>query len=132
MTDFTVIYSTESMKGVQYSFMAESVKSAINFASNKFSCFPKLAIIENGDEYEDATFGRLVFNYGDVINGTYDVVFNDDNDSNNVGIHGSYSECMSWIESNRNDNSTYFGLYKGGTVSIYSEELDDYVYSESI
>lgn len=130
--EYTAIYSTESMKGIQYSFMAGNVKEAVKFASEKFSCYPKLAIIENDEDNDDATFGRLVFNYGDVINGTYDVIFNDDSDSNNVGIHGSYSECMSWIENNRNDETTYFGDYKGGTVSILCEELEEYVYEESI
>ena len=130
--EYTAIYSTNSMKGVQYSFMAENVKEAIKVASGKFSCYPRLAIIENDEESDDATFGRLVFNNGEVINGTYDVMFNDDCDSNNVGIHGSYSECLTWIENNRNDSSTYFGDYKGGTVSIICEELEEYVYNESI
>ncbi len=65
--DYTAIYSTESMKGIQYSFKAEDVKEAIRFASEKFSCYPKLAIIENDEENDDATFGRLVFSHGDVI-----------------------------------------------------------------
>ena len=130
--DYTVIYSTKNMKGIQYSFIAGNVKDAIKFASEKISCYPQLAIIENDEENDDATFGRLVFSHGDAINGTYDVVFNDDSDSNNVGIHGSYSECMSWIENNRNDRTTYFGDYKGGTVSILCEELEEYVCEESI
>lgn len=65
--EYTAIYSTESIKGIQYSFMAENVKEAIKFASEKFSCYPKLAIIENDKESDDATFGRLVFNHGDII-----------------------------------------------------------------
>ena len=66
------------------------------------------------------------------IEKTYDVVFNDSNDSNSKGIHGTYDECMSWIESNRYDQSTYFGDYKGGTVSIVCDQTEEEVYSESI
>ena len=43
---------------------------------------------------------------------TYDVEFNNDTDSNSKGIHGTYEECMDWIEFNRGDESTYFGDYK--------------------
>lgn len=63
---------------------------------------------------------------------TYDVHFNDANDSNNKGFNNSIEDCMIWIESNRNDNSTYFGDYKGGTVSIVCNETGEEVYSEII
>ena len=133
LMEYTAIYSTRTLKGVQYTFQSDSVQSAIRYASGKFGCFPNLVIIENDeDEVEDWTRGRVVFLNGDVVNGTYDVVFNDDSDSNSVGVNGSYDECMSWIESNRGDRSSYFGDYNGGTVSIYCEELEEYVYTESI
>lgn len=63
---------------------------------------------------------------------TYDVVFNDDANSNNKGINGTYEECMNWIENNRKDKSTYFGDYRGGMVSIVCNETGGYVYSEEI
>lgn len=63
---------------------------------------------------------------------TFDVIFNDDFNSNSKGINGTYEECMSWIESNRNDNSTYFGDYKGGVVSIVCNETEEFVYNENI
>lgn len=62
----------------------------------------------------------------------YDVVFNDDYNSNNKGINGTYEECMNWIEFCRNDKSTYFGDYKGGTVSIIDIETGEHVYTEEI
>lgn len=131
--EYTAIYSTKALKGVQYTFNSDDVKSAIRYAQGKFACFPNLVIVENDEEeVEDYSRGRVVFLNGDVVNGTYDVVFNDDQDSNNVGINGSYSECMAWIENNRGDASSYFGDYKGGTVSVYCEELEEYVYTESI
>lgn len=63
---------------------------------------------------------------------TYDVVFNDDCNSNRKGINGTYEECMDWIHCNRRDKSTYFGDYAGGTVSIVCNETEEEVYSESI
>lgn len=63
---------------------------------------------------------------------TYDVVFNDDYNSNNKGIRGTYNECMNWITSCRRDDTSYFGDYKGGTVSIVCIETEEYVYSEEI
>lgn len=63
---------------------------------------------------------------------TYDVEFNNDTDSNSKGIHGTYEECMGWIEFNRGDESTYFGDYKGGIVSIVCEQTGEHVYIENI
>lgn len=63
---------------------------------------------------------------------TYDVIFNDSNDSNSKNIHGTIEECMSWIEFNRNDKSTYFGDYSGGTVSVVCDQTGETVYEESI
>lgn len=68
----------------------------------------------------------------DDIKYTYDVIFNDDNSSNNKGIHGSKDECMRWIESNRHDSSTYFGDYKGGTVSIVCDQTEETIYEEKL
>lgn len=63
---------------------------------------------------------------------TYDVVFNDDCNSNSKEIHGTYEECMNWIEFNRHDNSSYFGDYKGGTVSIVCDQTGEFIYNEDI
>jgi hypothetical protein len=62
----------------------------------------------------------------------YDVVFNDDTASNCKRINGTYEYCMQWIEANRNDNTTYFGDYKGGTVSVVEVNTGNYVYTENI
>ncbi|MDY5353337.1 MAG: hypothetical protein SPG69_04815 [Bacteroides pyogenes] len=63
---------------------------------------------------------------------TYDVVFNDSFDSNSKNIHGTIEECRDWIKKNRNDKSTYFGDYVGGTVSIICEQSGETVYEETI
>ena len=62
----------------------------------------------------------------------YDVVFNDETASNCKHINGTYEYCMQWIEANRNDNTTYFGDYQGGTVSVVEVNTGNYVYTENI
>lgn len=62
----------------------------------------------------------------------YDVVFNDNTASNCKHINNTYEYCMQWIEANRNDNTTYFSDYKGGTVSIVEVNTGNYVYTENI
>ena len=52
---------------------------------------------------------------------TFDVVFNDNWDSNNVGVHGTIEDCESYINTRNGDKSSYFGDYEGGTVSIVSD-----------
>ena len=52
---------------------------------------------------------------------TFDVVFNDDRDSNSVGVHGTIEDCESYINMKDGDKSSYFGDYEGGTVSIVSD-----------
>lgn len=63
---------------------------------------------------------------------TYDVHFNDSNDSSNKGFSLSIEECRNWIDDNKNDKSTYFGDYVGGMVSIVCNETGEQVYSEEI
>lgn len=61
MKEFTAVYSTEAIKGIQYSFKAEDIDSAILFAKDKFNAFPNIAIIENTDYLGKANEGRLLF-----------------------------------------------------------------------
>lgn len=60
------------------------------------------------------------------------MVFNDETASNCKYINDTYEYCMQWIEANRNDNTTYFGDYKGGTVSVVEVNTGNYVYTENI
>lgn len=65
---------------------------------------------------------------------TYDVVFNDENDSNSKGFKSSIEDCMKYIKAN-NDTSnpySYFADYKGGVVSVVCNETGETVYSEEI
>ena len=47
MKTYTAIYSTTSLKNIQYSFVSENLKSALDFSSTKFSCFPNIILVEN-------------------------------------------------------------------------------------
>ena len=63
---------------------------------------------------------------------TYDVVFNDENDSNSKGFKSSLEECKKYIELNNGSNDSYFADYKGGIVSVVCNETGEEVYSEIV
>lgn len=63
---------------------------------------------------------------------TYDVVFNDENDSNSKGFKSSIEDCKKYIELNNGSNDSYFADYKGGVVSVVCNETGETVYSEEI
>lgn len=51
-------------------------------------------------------------------NYTYDIHFNDDNDSNNKGWKASLEDCLDYIDMWNGTNESYFADYKGGIVSV--------------
>lgn len=63
---------------------------------------------------------------------TYDVYFSDVTDSNNKGFNESFNYCKSYIEGHNGTNESYFGDYKGGSVSIVCNETGEEVYSEDV
>lgn len=63
---------------------------------------------------------------------TYDVVFNDENDSNCKGFKSSLEYCKKYIELNNGSNDSYFADYKGGVVSVVCNETGEEVYSEEV
>jgi hypothetical protein len=63
---------------------------------------------------------------------TYDVHFNDANDSNNKGFKESFEYCKDYIESYNGTDESYFADYKGGIVSIVCNETEEEVYSEEV
>ena len=62
----------------------------------------------------------------------FDVVFNDDCDSNCKGFNESYESCLEYIKTYNGTNESYFSDYKGGVVSIVNNDTEEYVYSEDI
>ena len=63
---------------------------------------------------------------------TYDIHFNDSENSNNLGWQVSYDECLDYIKRNNGTDESYFGDYQGGIVSIYCNETEEEVYQEPI
>ena len=54
---------------------------------------------------------------------TYDVHFNDSNDSNSKGFTTTIEDAKDYITSNNGTNHSYFSDYKGGTVSVVAIKM---------
>lgn len=63
---------------------------------------------------------------------TYDVVFNDATGSNIKGFQLSKKEARAYINCFNGTNDSYFGDYKGGTVSIVCNNTGETVHEEPI
>lgn len=50
--------------------------------------------------------------------GTFDVVFNDDTNSNSAGVHGTIGDCESYINAKNGDKSSYFGDYLANNINF--------------
>ena len=74
------------------------------------------------------------FEYYDFVttNCTYDVHFDDENNSNCKGWAISLAECKDYIDSYNGTNESYFADYKDGTVSIYCNELAETVFETEV
>lgn len=66
------------------------------------------------------------------LNQTFDIFFNDDNNSNNKGFAISLEDAISYIKNNNGTNESYFQDYKGGTVSIVCNETEETVFETEI
>lgn len=138
MKEFTAIYSTKAIKNIQYSFNAETAEAAVEFASSNFVAFPELIIVENF-EGSKANEGIVVWANGEYVEpqgqedeNTYDVVFNDEYDSNSKGMQATLEECKEYIRQNNGTSESYFADYKGGTVSIVCNETGETVHEEAV
>lgn len=63
---------------------------------------------------------------------TYDIHFNDSENSNNKGFEQTLDYCKNYIASNNGTNESYFADYKGGTVSIIDNETGETVHEEEV
>lgn len=63
---------------------------------------------------------------------TYNVVFNDEKDSNDKGMKATLEEAKTYIEINNGTGNSYFGDYRGGIVSIVCNETGETVYEEKV
>lgn len=62
----------------------------------------------------------------------FDIYFDDNENSNNLGFAESFEYCKTYISMYNGTNNSYFGDYKGGTVSIYDIDADEYVFNEQV
>lgn len=67
-----------------------------------------------------------------TINLSYNVVFNDDNNSNDKGFEQTLDYCKNYIATYNGTNESYFADYKGGIVQIVCNENDEVVYEEEV
>lgn len=63
---------------------------------------------------------------------TYDVVFNDSENSNSKGFHESIDYCKRYIKGYNGTKESYFEDYQGGTVSVVCNETGETVYEEEV
>ena len=68
----------------------------------------------------------------DCFECTYDVEFNNDENTDSKGWHCSYEECENYIRQYNGTNESYFEDYKGGTVSIRCNETEEIVFETEI
>ena len=63
---------------------------------------------------------------------TYDVVFNDELDSNSNGFKLTLQGAKDYISAHNGTDHGYFADYKGGVVGVVENETGAIVYEEEI
>lgn len=63
---------------------------------------------------------------------TYDVVFNDDNSSNEKGWKQTKGYCLDYIKAYNGTDESYFEDYKGGIVQIVCNETGEVVFEDYV
>jgi len=63
---------------------------------------------------------------------TYDIVFNDSENSNSMGFRFTDNEAIQYIDSNNGTGRGYFADYKGGTVSAVCCETEEVIYEVEV
>lgn len=63
---------------------------------------------------------------------TYDVVFNDDTNSNAKSFRETAEYCKYYIERSNGSKASYFEDYKGGTVSVVCNETQEVVFETEV
>jgi hypothetical protein len=90
---------------------------------------------ENDKDFREDT----IFKIKEFVNENYDyqvrnynVIFNDDTNSNDMGFENTRKYCEDFIKCNNGTDYGYFEDYKGGTVSIVCNESDKTVFETKI
>ncbi len=63
---------------------------------------------------------------------TYNVVFNDSENSNDKGFKETLDFCQNFINNNNGTNVSYFNDYKGGTVAVVCNETEEIVFETKV
>jgi hypothetical protein len=63
---------------------------------------------------------------------TYDIHFDNNDNSNSNGFKSSIRECKDYISQHNGTDKSYFADYKGGVVSIICNETGETVHSEEV
>lgn len=63
---------------------------------------------------------------------TFDITFNDNENSNNKGFALTLDDAKAYIERYNGTNESYFADYKGGTVSIFCNETEENIYETKV
>lgn len=82
---------------------------------------------KKGDDCVDAGDYRF-----EIVEETYNIHFNDENNSNDKGFAMSYDDAMHYIKTYNGTSESYFADYKGGTVSIVNNVTGETVYEEEV
>ena len=63
---------------------------------------------------------------------TYDVVFQDKNNSNAKGFDESFVFCQMYVEAYNGTSESYFPDYKGGVVQVVCNQTGGVVYERDV
>lgn len=66
------------------------------------------------------------------MNKTYDVVFNDAENSNSKGFTLSEEDAVAYVGRYNGTDESYFADYKGGTVSVICNETDEVAFETEV
>ncbi len=67
-----------------------------------------------------------------TIQKTYNIVFNDSENSNDKGFVLPFEDAEAYIERYNGTKESYFADYKGGTVSIVCNETGETIYETEV
>lgn len=67
-----------------------------------------------------------------IVEKTYDIVFNDDTNSNCLGFNATLEYCKEYIQNNNGSNTSYFEDYKTGSVSVVCNETEEVVFETEV
>jgi hypothetical protein len=63
---------------------------------------------------------------------TYDVHFDDNDNSNSEGFEMTFQDAVSYITRHNGTNHSYFADYKGGIISVVCNQNEKTVYQQKI